>query len=105
MDAIITEELAKSYGPLKALSSLNITIRKGQSVGFLGPNGAGKSTTIKILCSLIKPTSGRAYVNGIEVQPGGIEHLGSVGALVEVPEFYPYLTPDETFRYLAKIRG
>jgi ABC-2 type transport system ATP-binding protein len=105
MDVIVTEGLSKSYGSLTALNDLNIKIRRGQAVGFLGPNGAGKSTTIKILCSLIKPSKGRAYVNGVEVLPGEVGHLGSVGALVEVPEFYPYLTPVETLSYLARIRG
>jgi ABC-2 type transport system ATP-binding protein len=105
MDVIVTEGLSKSYGSLTALNELSIKIRKGQAVGFLGPNGAGKSTTIKILCSLIKPTRGSAYVNGMEVVPGCVEHLGSVGALVEVPEFYSYLTPEETLSYLGKIRG
>ncbi len=104
-EVIVAEGLSKSYGSLKALSDLNITIRKGQAVGFLGPNGAGKSTTIKILCGLIKATSGRAYVGGVEVTPGGVKHLAGVGALVEVPEFYPQLTPDETLSHLAKIRG
>jgi ABC-2 type transport system ATP-binding protein len=105
MDAILTEGLTKSFGSLTALSELNLKIRAGQAVGFLGPNGAGKSTTIKILCGLIRATGGRAYVEGVEVTPGSVKHMASVGALVEVPEFYPYLTPEETLSYLAKIRG
>ena len=105
MEAIVTENLTKRFGSLAALSDLNVKIKSGQAVGFLGPNGAGKSTTIKILCSLIKATSGRAYLSGVEVTPGSVKHLASIGALVEVPEFYPYLTPEETLSHLAKIRG
>jgi ABC-2 type transport system ATP-binding protein len=105
MEAIVTENLTKRFGSLAALSDLSIKIKSGQAVGFLGPNGAGKSTTIKILCSLIKATSGRAYLSEVEVTPGSVKHLASIGALVEVPEFYPYLTPEETLSHLAKIRG
>jgi ABC-2 type transport system ATP-binding protein len=105
MEAIVTENLTKRFGSLAALSDLNVKIKSGQAVGFLGPNGAGKSTTIKILCSLIKATSGRAYLSGVEVTPGSVKHLASIGTLVEVPEFYPYLTPEETLSHLAKIRG
>lgn len=105
MDVIVTEGLTKSFGSLTALGDLNLKIRAGQAVGFLGPNGAGKSTTIKILCGLIRATSGRAHIGGVEVTPGSVKHLASVGALVEVPEFYPYLTPEETLNHLAKIRG
>ena len=105
MEAIVTENLTKRFGSLAALSDLSVKIKSGQAVGFLGPNGAGKSTTIKILCSLIKATSGRAYLSGVEVTPGSVKHLASIGALVEVPEFYPYLTPEETLSHLAKIRG
>jgi ABC-2 type transport system ATP-binding protein len=105
MDVIVTEDLTKSFGSLTALSDLDLKIKSGQAVGFLGPNGAGKSTTIKILCGLLRATSGRAYVNGVEVTPGNVTHLATIGALVEVPEFYPYLTPEETLSHLAKIRG
>jgi ABC-2 type transport system ATP-binding protein len=74
-------------------------------VGFLGPNGAGKSTTIKILCNLIRPTKGKAFINGHDAVAESIEALRNVGALVETPEFYSYLTPVETLSYLGRLRG
>lgn len=64
MEAIATEGLTKYYGKILALNDLNLKIETGHCVGFLGLNGAGKSTTIKIMCNLIWPTKGRAYING-----------------------------------------
>lgn len=74
-------------------------------VGFLGPNGAGKTTTIKILTNLITATSGRAFLHGVDVTTDPKRALSQVGAVVETPEFYPYLTPVETLAYLGSIRG
>jgi ABC-2 type transport system ATP-binding protein len=74
-------------------------------VGFLGPNGAGKTTTIKILTNLISPTSGKAMLEGVDVVTNPKKALSHVGAVVETPEFYPYLTPVETLAYLGRIRG
>lgn len=105
MEAIAAEGLTKYYDKLLALDNLNLKIEKGHSVGFLGPNGAGKSTTIKILCNLIRPTRGKAYVNGHNATEESKEALRNVGALVETPEFYTYLTPFEVLGYLGKLRG
>jgi ABC-2 type transport system ATP-binding protein len=80
-------------------------IRKGHCVGFLGPNGAGKSTTIKILCSLIYPSKGEAYVNGFNPSKEPRNALADVGCIVEVPDFYPQFNASEVLRYCGKIRG
>jgi len=74
-------------------------------MGFLGPNGAGKTTTIKILTNLLRATGGHAYLNGFDVTENPKEALSGVGAVVETPEFYPYLTPAETMEYLGSLRG
>lgn len=105
MEAIVTEGLTRSYGKILALNDLNLKVESGHSVGFLGPNGAGKSTTIKILCNLIRPTKGKAFINGHDAVAESIEALRNVGALVETPEFYSYLTPVETLSYLGRLRG
>jgi ABC-2 type transport system ATP-binding protein len=105
LEAIVTEGLTKYYGKILALNDLSLKIDKGRSVGFLGPNGAGKSTTIKMLCSLIWPTKGRAYINGHDVVRESIGALEGVGAMVETPEFYSYLTPNEVLSYVGKLRG
>jgi len=108
MEPVILENLTKEYGngaKLKAVDSLNLTVKKNSFVGFLGPNGAGKTTTIKMLTSLLTVTSGKAYLNGIDVVGDPKNALANVGAVVETPEFYPYLSPNETFEYLGKLRG
>jgi ABC-2 type transport system ATP-binding protein len=98
-------QLSKSYGPIKAVDSLDLKVDKSTTVGFLGPNGAGKTTTIKILTNLITATGGRAYLNGVDVLSDPKKALAHVGAVVETPEFYPYLTPTETLSYLGRVRG
>ena len=105
MAMIELENLTKNFGPFKAVDSLSLSVDEGTTVGFLGPNGAGKTTTIKILTDLISATSGRAMLQGISVLTDPKKALKNVGAVVETPEFYPYLTPIETLAYLGRIRG
>jgi len=105
LEAIVTEGLTKYYGKTLALNDLNLKIDSGHCVGFLGPNGAGKSTTIKILCNLIRPARGKAMINGYDANAESTSALKNVGALVETPEFYSYLTPVEILSYLGKLRG
>jgi ABC-2 type transport system ATP-binding protein len=99
------EQLTKDVGPIKAVDNLTLKVEKSTTVGFLGPNGAGKTTTIKILTNLIGATSGRALLNGVDVVNDPKKALAHVGAVVETPEFYPFLTPVETLSYLGRIRG
>ena len=105
-DGIIhIEGLTKDFGIVKAVENLSLDVKKATAVGFLGPNGAGKTTTIKILTNLIVSTSGKAYLNGIDVTKNPRKALSCVGAVVETPEFYPFLTPMETLAYLGRVRG
>ena len=99
------QNLSKAFGPIKAVDGLSLKVPKGETVGFLGPNGAGKTTTIKIMTNLITATSGRAVLHGIDVVTNPKQALDSVGAVVETPEFYSFLTPVETLAYLGSIRG
>ena len=102
--AIETENLVKRFGKgVTALDGVSLRIRRGDVVGYLGPNGAGKTTTIKILTKLIRPTSGRAYVDGVDVNREPKEVLRNVGALIEVPGVYDYVTPHEMLTYFGKI--
>jgi len=104
--AIQTENLTKTYGKtFKALDGVSLQIKRGEVVGYVGPNGAGKTTTIKILTGLIRPTSGRAYVNGIDVVAKPRDALRSIGALIEVPGVYDYLTPHEMLTYFGRVYG
>ena len=104
-DPIEIVNLRKEYGAFVSVNDLNLKIRKNSFTGFLGPNGAGKSTTLKILTNLIHATSGEAYLNGVDVVKDPSEALKDVGTVIETPEFYPYLTPRETMRYIGEIIG
>lgn len=104
-EVIKTVGLTKMYNGFPALEKLTLTIGPDVCVGFIGPNGAGKTTTIKILTSLIRSTSGEAYIDEIDVQREPKRALMDVGSVVEIPEFYPFLTPIETLTYLGKLRG
>jgi ABC-2 type transport system ATP-binding protein len=102
--AIQTEDLVKKYGrSFTALDKISLGVSKGEVVGYVGPNGAGKTTTIKILSNLIRPTSGHAYISGIDVNKAPREAFHRVGALIEVPGIYDYLTPREMLTYFGKV--
>jgi len=104
--AIETENLTKRFGNgVMALQNLNIGIPQGQIVGYVGSNGAGKTTTMKILTSLIRPTAGRAFIDGINVQRNPKKALFNVGALIEIPGVYENLTPWEMLTFYGKIYG
>ena len=98
-------DLRKVYGEFTAVNGLNLKIQKNSFTGLLGPNGAGKSTSLKILTNLITATSGDVFINGINVPKDPKDAMQGVGTVVETPEFYLYLTPRETFRYMGNIFG
>ena len=97
--------LSKKFGAFVAVSNLNLKIEGSKCVGFLGPNGAGKTTTLKMFTDLIRPSSGHALINGVNVHANKKEALASVGTLIETPEIYPSLTPREALMMIAEIRG
>ncbi len=102
--AIRTENLVKRYGrSFAALDGVSLRIPRGQVAGYVGPNGAGKTTTIKILTGLIRPSSGHAYVNGIDITAKPRQALRAIGALIEVPGVYDYLTPHEMLTYFGRV--
>ena len=104
-NAISIKGLTKTFGDITAVDNLTLDIPKGSAFAFLGPNGAGKSTTLKILTSLIKPTSGEAHFFNINALEEPHEALLQIGAVVESAEFYPSLTPSETLDYFGRLRG
>ena len=104
-NAISIKGLTKTFGDITAVDNLTLDIPKGSAFAFLGPNGAGKSTTLKILTSLIKPTSGEAHFFNIDALEEPHEALLQIGAVVESAEFYPSLTPSETLDYFGRLRG
>ena len=104
-EAIVIENLSKYYNKFLALDNLCLRIAGNRNVGLLGPNGAGKSTTLKILCGLIRSSSGAAYIDGINIAERPEQALSRIGAIIETPEFYSFLTPEETLSYLGRLRG
>jgi ABC-2 type transport system ATP-binding protein len=110
MPVIEIENLTKDFlvgfwkkRPVRALDDLSLQVQKGEVFGFLGPNGAGKSTTLKILMSLLRPTSGKARILG---QPAdSVSMHQSIGYLPENPYFYDYLTPEELLTYMGRLFG
>ena len=101
---IETHALTKRYGErILAVDRLALRVRRGEVYGFLGPNGAGKTTTLRMLLGLVRPTSGTALALG--AQPGSPQSLARVGALIETPAFYPFLSGRDNLRVLARYAG
>jgi len=106
MNAIIqVNNLTKHFDSFKAVQDLSFTVNAGEVYGFLGQNGAGKSTTIRMLLTLIKPTSGTIELFGLNLQQHRKEILRQVGAIIERPDLYKYLTALENLRIFAAMSG
>jgi len=102
---IKTTNLTKVYGNQKSVDNLNINVQQGEIYGFIGRNGAGKTTTIRMLLSLIKPTSGTIEIFGENLFQNQKDILSRIGSIVEVPGFYENLTAKENLLINAKIIG
>ena len=94
---IETQHLTKNYGNLTALNDLNLSIQKGDIFGFIGPNGAGKTTTMRILVTLLEPTRGKAFINGLDVSKEGKKVRRMVGYM---PDFMGVYDDLKVFEYL-----
>jgi ABC-type multidrug transport system ATPase subunit len=106
MSAIIqVNNLSKQYQELKAVDNLSFTVGEGEIYGFLGQNGAGKSTTIRMLLTLIRPTAGTIHVFGKELHSSRQEILREIGAIIEKPDLYNYLTAYQNLKMMARLSG
>jgi ABC-2 type transport system ATP-binding protein len=97
--------LAKSYGQIEAVKGIDLAVNRGEIFGFLGPNGAGKTTTINILCTLLRPTSGRAMVAGIDVDRAPAAVRSRIGLVFQDPSLDQQLTARENLQFHAFIYG
>ena len=102
---IRTVDLTKQYKALTAVDNLSFEVRQGEVFGFLGPNGAGKTTTIGMLLGLVRPSAGDAEVLGVSIRHNLHRALQRVGAIIENPAFYPYLTGIDNLNIFARISG
>src|SRR3712207_5695051 len=93
--AIEVDDLVKSYGEVDAVRGVSFAVPPGEVFGFLGPNGAGKSTTINVLCTLVKPTSGAARVDGFDVVTQRDAVRRHIGLVFQDPTLDGYLTAEQ----------
>ncbi len=106
MQAIVTVTgLTKQFNNLTAVQDLSFSVNEGDVYGFLGQNGAGKSTTIRMLLTLIKPTGGTIELFGKELHANRNEILSQVGAVIEKPDVYKYLSAYENLKLFARLSG
>ncbi|MBI4830572.1 MAG: ATP-binding cassette domain-containing protein [Candidatus Lindowbacteria bacterium] len=95
MEVIKTQDLTKRYGKITAVNTLNLSVEEGEIFGLLGPNGAGKTTLISMLCTILKPTSGQAWVNGFDIVKGSGRVRKSIGIVFQQPSVDDLLTGRE----------
>ena len=106
MAAIIkVNNLSKQFKEIKAVDDLSFTVEEGDVYGFLGQNGAGKSTTIRMLLTLIKPTAGNISIFNKDISSHRTEILKQVGAVIEKPDLYKYLSAFDNLAIFAKMSG
>ncbi|MFQ5666307.1 MAG: ABC transporter ATP-binding protein [Candidatus Binatia bacterium] len=102
---IQAEHLTKRFGAFTAISDVSFEVRRGEVMGFLGPNGAGKSTTMRILCGVFPPTTGRAIVAGYDAVADSLRARRVVGYFPERVSLYLDMTVREYLRYVAEMKG
>ena len=105
MSMIAVQELAKSYGNIKAVKGVSFNVEAGEIFGFLGPNGAGKTTTINMLCTLIKPGDGSATVNGHDIVRDKNDVRRSIGLVFQETTLDDYLTAEQNIMFHAMAYG
>lgn len=98
---LLVKNLTKEYGEKKVVNNLSFSLLPGQIFGFVGPNGAGKSTTIKMLTGLIPITNGTVRICGFNISSSFKQAISNVGAVVEIPQLYPYLSGYKNLKLFA----
>ena len=104
-NVIETNQLTRSFNSLTAVDRLNINVESGEIFGLLGPNGAGKTTTISMLCTILKPTSGTAKVNGFDIVKEATQVRKSIGIVFQDPSVDDRLTGRENLYMHANLYG
>lgn len=104
MNILEVKDVKKHLGKREIIKGISFNVKEGEIFGFLGPNGAGKTTTIRMLVGLIAPNSGSIVINGHDISKEREKALAAVGAVVENPELYTYLSGRENLMQIARIR-
>ena len=97
------ENLYKNFGKKEILKNVSLEIERGDILGFIGPNGAGKTTTIKLILGLQSITKGKVKINGYDIEKQFEKAIEKVGAIVENPDLYMYLTGYENLQLMANL--
>jgi len=97
--------LAKSFGAIRAVDGVSFSVKRGEVLGFLGPNGAGKSTTMKMITGFLRPDSGSATVDGVDVLQDPVSVKRKLGYLPENAPAYPEMTVAEFLGFIGEVRG
>lgn len=105
MDAIVCESLTRKFGELTAVDGVTFAVRQGEVMGFVGPNGSGKTTTIRMLCGLLQPTAGRAWVMGFDVARQPEQVRLRLGYMSQKFALYEELTARENLEFYAGVYG
>ncbi|MBM7872275.1 ABC-2 type transport system ATP-binding protein [Clostridium pascui] len=105
MNILEVKDVKKQLGKREIIKGISFNVKQGEIFGFLGPNGAGKTTTIRMLVGLISPNSGSIKIDGHDIKGEREMALNAVGAVVENPELYTYLSGRENLMQIARIRG
>lgn len=97
--------LTKDFGDFRAVNDVSFSVERGQVLGFLGPNGAGKSTSMKMITGYLRPTSGTALINGVDICLEPLRAQQSMGYLPEGAPAWPDMTPRQFLDFVTRIRG
>src|SRR5947207_3060337 len=97
--------LTKRFGPITAVAGIDLTVGKGEVLGFLGPNGAGKTTTMKMLAGFLAPDGGYARIRGHDIETDTLAAQQQIGYLPEGAPAYPDMTPRQFLRFIIEVRG
>src|SRR5665213_76053 len=103
--AVVAESLGRRFGDFVAVRDVSFTVAEGEAFGFVGPNGAGKSTTINMLCTLLRPTSGQAWIAGLDVARQPLQVRQQIGLVCQDTTLDDYLTAAENLRFHAELYG
>lgn len=104
-DVVVAQGLTKRFGSFTAADNITFSIRPGEIFGLLGPNGAGKSTTFKMMCGLLKPTSGEAFVNGLDLQAAPSQARSHIGYMAQKFSLYGDLSVQQNLTFFSGIYG